>query len=763
MPRRIFIAGILFAALGILLRFTATPLCKEASFSRAVLDRNQRLLRLTLSSDEKYRLWTPLGNIAPIMIEATLLKEDRHFYRHFGVNPFSLVRSAWHTFIARDRRLGGSTLTMQLVRLRDRNSSKTIFGKLRQIAAAFVMEICHSKQEILEAYLNLAPYGLNIEGVGAASRIYFQKAPYRLGASEALSLAVLPQSPSLRAPQFTTEGMSYPAGLLRERELLAKEWGKAEETRLPPELHLPRELPFLAPHFVDDLIQRGIPPGETLSTLNLAHQRIVERQVRQWVERRRSVGIHNAVAMLLDTENMEVLAWVGSADYHNESIAGQVDGVTALRSPGSTLKPFLYGLALEQGHIHPLTMVKDAPARFGLQNPENFDRDFAGPLPAKEALNKSRNLPALWLNTLVAKPSLYEFLKESGMPLKEESFYGLGLALGNAETSMEKLVDLYSILPNWGKQKPLRRLLNEPLAPGKQKLSPEVAAVMMEMLEENPRIAQGFLDKLTRGSHPVAWKTGTSFAFRDAWSLGVVGRLVVAVWVGNFDGRGNPAFIGRDAAAPLLFGIIDAVRAQLGIPERVTPNGLEISRVQVCALSGSLPGPYCHHKVTTAFLPGKSPIKTCEIHREILVNERTGKRSCMAGAGTKPQVYEFWPSDLLRLFRLAGISRKVPPSGDETCPLNDRARRGSSPEITSPAKDLEYHSRISGPPDRIPLSAIADADVVLLHWFADGAYLGKSLPSEAFFWNPSPGRFAIRVVDDQGRSASREITVKAEE
>jgi penicillin-binding protein 1C len=237
--------------------------------------------------------------------------------------------------------------------------------------------------------------------------------------------------------------------------------------------------------------------------------------------------------------------------------------------------------------------------------------------------------------------------------------------------------------------------------------------------------------------------------------------------VGNFDGRGNPVFTGRESAAPLLFSLVDALQAESKIPGRKTPPKLNVANVRICPVSGRLPGPHCKRLAWTSFIPGRSPIQQCDVHREVWIDQRSGRRTCHPEPGyAVAEVFEFWPSDVLRLFRAAGVARRTPPPLDGSCPLDDRASRGAAPEITSPVKDLTYLVRVNRKfdgSDRIPLSAVVDADASLVHWFAGERYLGRTLPSEPLFWNPQPGRFTLRAVDDHGRSAYREVEVRAEE
>jgi len=747
------------AASAVLLGWLALPrppLREGLGTSRAVFDRRGQLLRLTLSPEERYRLWLPLARISPLLVEATLLHEDRHFFAHPGVNPVSLVRAALRTYVRGGRRVGGSTLTMQLARIRYGIDSRTVGGKLAQILRAFQLERHYSKQELLEAYLNLAPYGRNVEGAGAASLIYFEKEAERLQLDEALVLAVIPQSPTRRAP-----GEPGPE-LERARAALARRWlavhpGERGERALGPIVaRTPEALPFLAPHFVQGVLAGG-EEGTVVTTLDLRLQRLVERAIHAHVERGRAVGIENASALLLDWRSMEVLAAVGSSDFHDARIGGQVDGTRARRSPGSALKPFVYALALEQGLIHPRSVLKDAPARFRGYDPENFDGQFVGPIDATGALVRSRNVPAVELSTRLS-PGLHDLLRRAGVGgLLPESHYGLSLVLGGAEVTMEELAGLYGMLAEGGVHRALRTRLAAAPPQGTRLLSEEAAWVVLDMLEQNPRpgaVGQGGPREL-----PVAWKTGTSHGFRDAWAVGVAGQYVLAVWVGRFDGQGNPAFVGLEAAAPLLFQVVDGLRTTGSIEavERPRPRG--VTRVAVCAVSGKLPGPSCRHTVETQFIPGVSPIDTCDVHREVAIDPRTGLRLCRAGAPARREVFEYWPSDLLRLFASAGIPRRLPPPPAPGCPLEEQAARGVPPRVTSPQDGGTYSLRASRVgEDPVPLTAVTDADAREVFWFMDGELVGRSPPAEPFLWRPRPGTFVVRAVDDHGRAGAARVS-----
>lgn len=743
------------------------PLKEGLSLSKEIYDREHRLLRLTLSSDDKYRRWVSLDKISPILIQATLLQEDRYFYWHPGVNPYALTRAFWKTYVEGGRRMGASTITMQLARIRYGINSSMLKGKFVQMARAMQLERHYSKREILEAYFNLVPYGGNIEGIGSAGLIYFAKETDDLTLSEALALCVIPKSPAKRAFPGNKENDS----LYGARIQLFERW-----LRLHPEDKEKRpifleslaaypasRLPFHAPHFVDSIIKENLIQPRIDTTIDLPLQNLLEKHVRSYVERKKSLGIQNTSAMLVDFRDMEVRAVVGSANFFNTTIEGQVNGTQARRSPGSTLKPFIYALGMDQGIVHPMSMLKDAPMSFGGFNPENFDRDFKGPIHARDALIRSRNVPAVRVALQLKDPSLYDFLKRTGLsPLKKKSHYGLALVLGGAEMTMEELSELYAMLANGGVLRPLRTYVREESQEGTRLLSPEASFMVLDILKDNPRPGQFFRQEWTRDSFPVHWKTGTSFGFRDAWSIGVFGPYVLAVWAGNFDGEGNPAFIGVEAAAPLMFQIVDAVRLHernFGSPFVQLPEN--VAKVEVCSVSGQIPGPYCRHSVETWFIPGKSPIKTCDIHREVLVDIRTDRRACVSGVPwTRSKIYEFWPSDLLKIFKRAGIPRRVPPPDNPRCSLQVRAGRGIPPIITSPQQGVSYTLRAeSAGRERVPFAAVTDADVRWLYWFLDEKFVGKSKSGKPFFVAAEPGKYMVRVVDDQGRSHSRDFHV----
>lgn len=760
--KQISILFVIFLLGGILCLFLSPKplLLGGLSYSKVIYDEGHNLLRLSLSKDDKYRVFTPLSKISPQLVAATLLQEDQYFYQHYGINPLALLKAMWQTYFVKSRRVGASTITMQVARLRYGIASKRWLGKLVQLVRAIQLEYYYSKKEILEAYLNLAPYGNNIEGVGGASLIYFNKDPRDLNLPEALTLSVIPQNPRKRLPNNKALKEIRNKVFLRWLNKHPEDAVYKMTMQLPLAMRSLEEMPLIAPHLVYNVLKEA--SAETLeisTTLDLHLQKIISGIVRHYINRKKNLGVYNASALLLDTRDMGIKAWVGSADFFDTTLSGQIDGTSIKRSPGSTLKPFIYGLAFEQGLIHPNTVLKDVPRSFGSYNPENFDYDFMGPVKAKDALVLSRNIPAIYLASQLRRPSLYDFLRQANIEfLHSESFYGLALVLGGAELTMQELVGLYAMLVNGGVWHPLRKRTSDEVSAGKPLLSPEASFLVLQSLKETPRpLSYG------EGSHPisVAWKTGTSSGYRDAWSIGSFGPYVLAVWVGNFNNKGNPVFVGKEIAAPLFFELIDAIgKEKSSLPSvEIYPNQLHLAQIKVCKASGMLPTRYCQATEKTWFIPGKSPIQRDNIYREVAINKKTGLRTCRFDGDTRYEIFEFWPTDLLKIFKQAGIYPRLPPASDASCTLNLR-REELSPQITSPQPEFYYiiplHTKqvVS-----IPLVAIVDGGVRVIYWFINDSFIGKTTPEKTFLWKAKPGKYTVRVVDDQGLSDVIEFTV----
>ena len=772
------VAFLLLSIIIIIMRLIPhSALSEPLSFSTVYYDQNNTMLRMTLADDDRYRLWTPLNEISPQIIDGLLLHEDQWFYYHPGFNPFSLGRAFWATYIGGGNRQGASTITMQLARMYWKLNTKNISGKLLQIVRAIQLELMYSKDEILEAYFNYAPFGRNIESIGAASLIYFDKSPSQVNLPEALTLTVLPQSPTYRIDKKT--GIAGKA-LVNARNTLFERWQKTYQVddnttvlfNLPLVMRQPEQLPFLAPHFVDQIIQQKLAQNAitstsstVITTLDARLQKIVEQQVQAFIERNAIKGVYNASALLIDSQTMNVKALVGSADYFNAEIDGQVNGTIAKRSPGSTLKPFIYALGFDQGVLHPNTILKDVETDFGFYTPENFDRRFKGPISTSQALIYSRNIPAVYVASKLKNPSFYQFLQQAHISkLASEAHYGLALVLGGGEITSQELGSLYAILANQGQWQPLQFVqTNKPNDENKtQLISAEASFMAQQILFDNTR-KQDILYKKQPQSIPVYWKTGTSWGFRDAWTAGGFKQYVLIVWLGNFDGSSNNAFVGADAATPLFFNIVDVINAyypNAKVPQKPIPPNLK--KVDLCLTSGNLLTQWCQVKGKGWFIPGVSPITVDTVYRPVVIDIDSDQVACppYAPNSTRIEIFEYWPSDLAKVFERAGIPKKTPPNNAHC--NTSTSYLGEPPKITSPLKNVIYNFRMSHlKNEKITLNATADGDAKQLYWFIGNHFIGQSSPNQFIDWVPTQsGTFNILVVDDLGRSDSRSIKVE---
>ncbi len=743
------------------------PLLQGVLFSKAIYSADQQLLRLTLNKDQNYQSFVPLNQISPLVIKATLLQEDRYFYHHLGFNPFAVIRAFVATYIMHDRRYGASTITMQVARMRYDINSKTIAGKLKQLYYSLALEKYYSKYEILQAYFNLAPYGGNIQGIKAASLIYFNTAPNKLTLAQALALVVIPQNPVKRMPKSHYNNLHLIEARNRLFTLWQQHYPVSEADRvsiaLPLQISTRWHLPFLAPHFVNYVLEHHPKNPNVITSLSLPLQQLLERVTRNYILQKNKLGIENTAMLLVDTHTMQIKAMLGSADFYNQKILGQVNGVLAKRSPGSTLKPFIYALAIEQGLITPMTVIKDAPLRFHNYTPENIDDRFLGPVTAQQALLLSRNIPAVYLENQLRRENLYTLLKRAGITkLKSSNYYGLSLVLGGGELSMLELVKLYAALANQGILQNFHYLKTTHSQGGIRILTPEASFITLDMLSQNPPIGLlptiGWDNRLPQ----VAWKTGTSSAFRDAWSIGIFSHYVIAVWIGNFTPKTNLAVTGYTAAAPLMFQLINAINEFSHLPSsKIMPTAnLNIKKIDVCEASGLLPGKYCTKTITTWFIPGVSSIKKDRIYQRIAIDAKTGLRTCHITADTEFKVYEFWPSDLHQLFQAAGIKRNFAPEFLPNCNAADSNDDQNSLTITSPINHGVY--QISSKTHQLPLTVISKNSANTIYWFVDKSYLATTRLNQIAYWHMQPGNHTITAMDQQGDIVNSSINVKSD-
>ena len=595
------------------------PLERAEAVSVTVLDRDDRLLRTFTTPDGRWRLALETAEADARYLAMLIAFEDRRFREHGGVDLLALGRAAGQ-FIRNGRIVsGGSTLTMQTARLLEGEHQRSAFGKLRQIVGAWRLERHLSKDQILRLYLRLAPFGGNVEGARAASLAYFGKEPRRLSIAEAALLVAIPQAPEARRPDRHAEAARRARNRVIDRALAAGVVtpDEAANARREPVPAVRREFPKLAPHLAEAEVRRL--PGQTVHRLTLdAHaQAQLEPLAR---EHATGLGPRLSAAILaVDHRSGQVIAHVGSAGFLDEDRLGAIDMTDAVRSPGSTLKPLVYGLAFEYGLAHPETLIEDRPTRFGLYSPKNFDEDFHGTITIREALAQSLNIPAVKVLAAVGPSRLTGRLRRVGLnvalPGKAEPT--LAIALGGVGLKLSDLAVLYASLARGGEAVALtHRRGAPPSAPSSERprrlLTPAAAWYVADILKDAapPANAKGGL---------IAYKTGTSYGFRDAWAAGFDGRTTIVVWTGRADGSATPGLTGRGAAAPLLFDAF-ARLAERPVPLAGPPRG--VLRLPTSALPPPLrrfkdpgeeplaDGPFLDPPVQIAFPPDRSDLET---------------------------------------------------------------------------------------------------------------------------------------------------------
>jgi len=526
-------------------------LAQARQVSTTIVDRNGKLLRAYAMADGRWRLPVDARTgVDPGYLKLLLAYEDRRFYSHAGVDPLALGRAAFQLVTRGHVVSGGSTITMQLARLMEPRRERSVYAKLRQMVRALQIERQLNKNQILDLYLALAPFGGNLEGVRAASIAYFGKEPKRLSLAESALLVALPQSPENRR----LDRHPNVAHAARDRVLdrMVEDGGVATEDAAQAKSvavsRMRKPMPILAPHSADQAMAIVKDADLITLTLDSSLQKVLEALAR---DRAAALGPNISIAVIaVDNESGDVLARVGSPDYFDERRAGQVDMTRAIRSPGSTLKPFIYGLAFEDGFVHPESLIDDRPIRFGSYAPENFDMTFQGTVPVRKALQLSLNVPAIALLDRVGASRLSSRLKQAGagLVLPKDEAPGLAMGLGGVGVTLQDLAQLYSGLARLGSTRPLREIVKanedsrDPL-----RLMDQVAAWQVgNVLIGTPPPENGVHNR-------IAFKTGTSYGYRDAWSVGFDGRITIAVWVGRPDGAPVPGLVGRTAAAPILF------------------------------------------------------------------------------------------------------------------------------------------------------------------------------------------------------------------
>lgn len=767
--------GALLGGLGLVLALAwGVPLPERLTVtgSPVVQYRDGTPAQVFLAPDDRWRIDVRLSEVDPAYVRALLKLEDRRFWIHPGVDPLAILRAVM-TNLARGRVVSGaSTLTMQVVRMAEPRP-RTLRSKLIEAARAVQLELRLSKTQILETYLRLTPYGRNLEGVEAASLAYFGHRASALSPPEIATLLAVPQDPNDRYP---TPG--HAATLKAARDLILTrlvDEGLFDDADLEPRpvdlfttspvptsvRAMPRELPHAAPW----LRRQHAAQIRLVSAVDRGIQRQVEGLLRREEAHAHASGIHNAAVVVVDHTSAEVVALVGNFDFDDDRHGGQIVGYATPRSVGSTLKPFLYALAIDRGLALPETLVPDVPMRFGAFQPTNFDGGFDGLVTLEDALSRSLNLPFIGLVRTLGIESFLAFLRGLGLRSlrPQPGYYGLSVATGGLELSPLEMAALYTVLAEGGQFRPPRLLLEagpEPTHSGTQVLSAGATWLTVRALSLRDRPDFPGRRQVARVPPDIHWKTGTSYGHRDAWAAGSNRRYTAVVWMGNFDQTASASLVGAEASGPLLFDLLESL-SDPSRPPLPPPAPAELGPIEVCAWSGRQPTTACPSTRVVLARRTAVPVEKCHHHVWADVDDETGLRlSPRCREGRAYHTARFTQLDPTVRRWLADTRRQLPnvPSYAPGCEVEGERR---PPRIVSPADGnvLVLVPGLAADAQEVALEADTGAAGAQLSWFVDGRFLGRVAADERVWWVPEPGRHEVVVMDEAGLSSKRTLEV----
>ena len=611
-------------------------------YSTVVTDRNEELLGARIASDGQWRF--PPRNTTPEKIKECLITfEDKHFYHHWGVNPFAIGRAFYQN--VKNKRIvsGGSTLTMQTIRLA-RNESRTFREKLIEMIWATRLEFRASKEEILSMYISHAPFGGNVVGLDAAAWRYFGHSADDLSWAESAMLAVLPNAPAMihlskGRKTLLDKRNRLLKQLLEKKTIDSSTYELAISEPLPDE---PHALPQIAPYLVSRFYQER--NGEySRSTINKGIQTQVEDLAERWSHEFGRSDIRNLAILVIDIPSNQVVAYCGNVHFDRKQGGNQVDVIQAPRSTGSILKPFLYYAMLQEGSLLPDMLLPDVPVNINGFTPQNFSMQFEGAVPASEALARSLNIPAVTMLQRYGVPKFHSFLQQIGLKTinRSSSHYGLSLILGGAEATLWDVTNAYAMMGRSLLQLPQRScsllLPTSRITESTDPFQPGAVWQTFDALKEVNRPEE--IDwKSIPSMQTIAWKTGTSYGFRDAWAVGVTPRYAVGVWVGNATGEGKPGLVGAQTAGPVLFDIFNLLPSSSWFTR---PAGIFVE-AEVCRKSGHLKGRFCDETDTLLVLPAGLRTEACPYHHLVTLSADESQRIYENCANTEPTLRKSW-------------------------------------------------------------------------------------------------------------------------
>lgn len=734
------------------------PVPDKVEYSTIITDNKGEVINAYLTNDQKWRMKTELDEISPLLQKTIIAKEDKHFYFHPGVNPFAVARAFFNNLFKMRRTSGASTITMQVAKSLE-PGKRNIFSKIREMFRAFQLELKYSKKEILQLYLNLVPYGGNIEGVKAASILYFKKNPNHLSLAEITALSIIPNNPSsLVVGKHNDRIIKERNGWLKKFADNKVFTGKEIEDALAEPMNATRgTVPHFVPHLSYKLKKQG---GDILNTnIDLNTQLKTEKLVEDYIRTQRLKNIKNAAVVIIDNKTHKVITYVGSSNFFDTTDGGQVNGANAVRQPGSTLKPLLYAMCFDEGLLTPKTVMTDVSVNYEGYAPENYDEKFNGYVTVEKALEHSLNIPAVKGLRLLGHEKMIQKLSNCNFKQiqKDRRKLGLSLILGGCGTTLEELTGLFSSFANDGIFISPSYIQNDTIHSKVRVISPAANYMTNEILSKINRPDFPLNWATTEKMPKIAWKTGTSYGRKDAWSIGYNKNYTVGVWTGNFSGVGVADLSGANIATPLLFKIFNTIDYDSDEAWFSQPQDCDIR--QVCSETGLTPSEHCSSLVTDYFIPLISPTKVCDNWQEVMINASeiiSYCKSCMPEFGYKKKWYKVVPPDMQSWFEENRIAyQKIPPHNPD-CEL---IFKGSAPSITSPVNGTEY---LLNKKDPEPLQLICKTanDVSKVYWYINNKFYKSSNAGEKQFFVPEEGPVKISCTDDKGRNRDIKISVK---
>jgi penicillin-binding protein 1C len=732
------------------------PLKDKIQYSAIVTDSKGDIIHAYLTDDDKWRMKTELDEISPLLRKTIIAKEDKYFYSHPGINPIAIVRAAVKNVFRMKRTSGASTITMQVARALE-HRKRNIFSKIIEMFRAFQLEWKYSKDEILQMYLNLVPYGGNIEGVKSASTIYFNKNPDHLSLAEITALSIIPNRPSSLVPG-KNNGL-----IVEERNRWLKKFAddnvftrKEIEDALAEPLNAVRStVPKYLPHLAYKLKRRGNDIIKTNIELNTQFK--LEKITEDYTRALRLKNIKNAAVVVIDNRTHKVISYIGSSDFKDTTDGGQVNGAAAVRQPGSTLKPLLYALSIDEGLLTPKMMLTDVAVNYSGFAPENYDKNFNGYVTMEYALEHSLNIPAVKSLKNLGTEKLIQKLSDCNFKQiqKDQNKLGLSMILGGCGTTLEELTGLFSAFANEGLY--ISPAYTQADTNGKRVtvISPAANYMINEILSKVNRPDFPLNWSATEKMPKIAWKTGTSYGRRDAWSIGYNKHYTVGVWAGNFSGTGVPELSGANIATPLLFKIFNTIDYDSDEEWFTQPKDCDIR--QVCSETGLTPSDHCTNLVTDYYIPLISSAKICNNMQEILISadEKISYcKNCVPEAGYKKKLFKIIDADMQAYFEEKRIAYDKIPAHNTEC---ETVFKEGSPVIASPSNGTEYLINKKNP-EPLQLVSKTGIDVSKVYWYINNKFYKAANAGEKQFFVPEEGPVKISCTDDKGRN--RDIWIK---